>query len=560
MLEEVRKELEKAKADLREEVQFVENASEARNSDAEQLKALKETVNLLQLHGYFRLRGDLFTNANLGQPNDPSGHNFFPQPIGTNNLGVADMRFRLNPVLRVSDRIAVYSQIDALDNAVLGGNALTEPFYGVGGTDPQGAPILSSQVAGAPVVLKRAWAEVETPIGMFAFGRMPFHFGEGMVYNDGNCIDCDFGTTFDGARFTLGPFLQGHLITVGMDYLTEGDTTTGLTTQQYGLPIPLQQLAAGYRWTLQITRVLPPQDVRRRLDAGEWVVQYGALGGFRLQPYQTMNLSSSGPECQPIEPSGTFSCLQKIGGNLGEADGYIQAQYQKFRIAAEGAFFGGQIQDRSFGTGNVLGQSLNFLQGAGIINAQMSFLKQDALLISLLFGVASGSPTPGIKPITSQTQPATPTPGDIEGPGYSCPNSSASCANPNVTAFHLNQDFRIDELMWRYLFTDISGAWFARLEGRYKFGGRPSGGGEDEGFEIGLAAVYSQAIFASATPSGTQTPLGVEFDGSVTYTSHEHFFVGLKGGVLIPLGGLQQAGAQFPTVAWIGRGIVGVTF
>ena len=71
VLEEVRRELEKTKSDIREEVQYVESEADARNYDAEQLKQLKETVNLFQVHGYMRTRGDLFTDANLGQPADP---------------------------------------------------------------------------------------------------------------------------------------------------------------------------------------------------------------------------------------------------------------------------------------------------------------------------------------------------------------------------------------------------------------------------------------------------------------------------------------------------------
>ena len=44
---------------------------------------------------------------------------------------------------------------------------------------------------------KRAWAEVDTEFGSIRFGRMPWHWGRGMFYNQGACADCDVGTTVD---------------------------------------------------------------------------------------------------------------------------------------------------------------------------------------------------------------------------------------------------------------------------------------------------------------------------------------------------------------------------
>src|SRR6185312_1353516 len=144
-------------------------------------------------------------------------------------------------------------------------------------------------------------------------------------------------------------FLGGHLVTIGADYLTEGATTTGLQTQSYGLAIPLQQLAAGYRFSLQMTKVVPPLELKRRLENNEVVLQYGVLGAYLLQAYQTV----TGVENTGSTVNGNTAPnnnLQKSGANLGEADGYSQLQHQHLRLAAEGAFFGGQFQDKLNGT------------------------------------------------------------------------------------------------------------------------------------------------------------------------------------------------------------------
>ena len=44
---------------------------------------------------------------------------------------------------------------------------------------------------------KRAWAEIDTEFGSLRFGRMPWHFGRGMTYNDGSCLGLHGGTTVD---------------------------------------------------------------------------------------------------------------------------------------------------------------------------------------------------------------------------------------------------------------------------------------------------------------------------------------------------------------------------
>ena len=44
---------------------------------------------------------------------------------------------------------------------------------------------------------KRAWAEVDTEFGSIRFGRMPWHWGRGVFFNQGSCADCDVGTTVD---------------------------------------------------------------------------------------------------------------------------------------------------------------------------------------------------------------------------------------------------------------------------------------------------------------------------------------------------------------------------
>ncbi len=52
---------------------------------------------------------------------------------------------------------------------------------------------------------KRVWAEVQTPVGLLSFGRMPSEWGLGIMANAGGGIDEDFGDTVDRIQFALPP-------------------------------------------------------------------------------------------------------------------------------------------------------------------------------------------------------------------------------------------------------------------------------------------------------------------------------------------------------------------
>lgn len=557
LLEDVDRALERAKDDIRREVSFVEAEADARSYDARELQELKKTVNLLQLHGYFRGRGDMFNKADLSRGADPAGFTLFPKPNGTTYLGMANMRLRLNPILRVSDDIAIYSQIDVLDNVIAGGNPLLDPFF----DEKTTAEILGSRVGFEALRVKRVWAEIETPIGQVAFGRKGFHWGEGLVYNDGNCFDCDYGTTFDRVQLAVGPLFGGHLFTLAADALTNGFTSTAVPSMNAynkafgsdGRPVDVQQLDDGYRFSLAVTRIAPAEQMRRRLEDGQWVLNYGLLGAYRMQ-------HSTAPD---FDAGGTDLSLAVIGANFGEGNLFAEFARSKLRLAFEGAVFGGKIDNR-IGDGTVYpGQRLSFLQFAAILRAQHTFLKQDSLLVGLDFGFASGDNAPGMGVRSGRFGSGDEDntgPGDIDGRQFAC-TAGGGCTDDTVNNFVVNPDFRVDQILWRNLFTSITDAFWTRADVRFKPGGRATGGAQETGFEFGGALVYSQAVYASSTPSGTNAPLGLEADLAVTYTSQDGFFAGVVAGFLFPLSGLNNPvlglDAEFSQVY---RGLLGVTF
>ena len=140
-----------------------------------------------------------------------------PRPCAHKNIGGANMRLRLEPTINVTDQVRVHApdrrprqHHPGLDARLAGRHrGYNRPL----GTDaPADAPAARCRLPAPPrqyppeigqngflssIRAKRAWAEVDSEFGSIRFGRMPWHFGRGISYNDGACPDCDGGTTVD---------------------------------------------------------------------------------------------------------------------------------------------------------------------------------------------------------------------------------------------------------------------------------------------------------------------------------------------------------------------------
>src|SRR5262249_41616776 len=228
-------------------------------------------VQFFQMSGYMRFRTEFWHNLNLGfndvnqgTPFQVSADCYPPQP-GTDprgegnptsrscdtNLSQANIRLRLEPTINVSDYVKIHSQVDLLDNLILG----STPEGSILGS--QGVPGAMSAVPGPANVpipgfnrtqvppeagrnslinsaqVKRAWADVRTPFGLLSFCRMPSHWGMGMFVNAGDCahtsdcLDSDFGVNADRVLFATR--LSGISLVGIFDWAYTGPTSDALS-------------------------------------------------------------------------------------------------------------------------------------------------------------------------------------------------------------------------------------------------------------------------------------------------------------------------------------------
>ena len=357
----------------------------------------------LELHGVFRVRTEFFHQFALGR-RDPASTALWPQPADNHHVPTAgeaqlvrlcgdtptatpldpcennsqlgaNIRFRVNPEIHISDNLRIHSQFDILDNLVLG--STPEGYTNVpsagggytvaarGGYAPLGsfstttwAPVAGQTSLTDSIIAKRAWAEYTTPVGLLRFGRMPNHWGLGMVYNSGDGYDSDWQTTTDRIMFTTGIKKYDLYFTGAWDNVGIGATSARINEQQ-GQPYNLSNLDDVNQFVGIIARKRDPELQLLDLAKGLPVINGGLYFAYRNQVLANDDTSSTNSASL-----GQSSTNVRLGYTRREAeffmpDLWFQFLYKKFRFEAEAAMIYGTVENLSTTgrpSGNLTGQ------------------------------------------------------------------------------------------------------------------------------------------------------------------------------------------------------------
>ncbi|HZF48062.1 MAG TPA: TIGR04551 family protein [Polyangiaceae bacterium] len=527
-----------------------------------------------EFHGYYRLRAELFHTFDLGRRDAPENQ-LWPHPIddyynvlgggpqgpdlcGNSPLGRepceehtqagANMRFRLSPELHISDNLRVFSQIDLLDNLVLGSTpegyankpgvddyALVKP----GGYTPLGA-FASTQWAPSAgitspqdsIVVKRVWGEYTTPLGVLRFGRMPNHWGLGILANSGDGHDSDWQSTADRIMFMSG-FKDLDLYFAGAwDFASEGPISASLNERQ-GQPYDLGQLDDVSQYVFVAVRKRSPELQKRDLALGNVVLNGGLYFTFRNQVLandDTTNQATAGTYGQ--EPGNISQGLVRRGAEAYIPDLWFQFLYKKFRFEMEAALILGSIESTQSepGSNNYNNQIDPKDPGWDIrqfgLAAEMDYRAvEDRLRLGLGFGYSTGDD-------------------DLDSLAPRSKQPLQLGADRTISTFRFHPDYRVDMIFYRNILSRVQGSYYFRPSVDYDFrrdkNGQKIGGG--------AALIWSRASEFVQTP-GHKRDLGIELNGSIYYQSKDGtlnddpgkmggFFTSLQYGVFFPLGGL----------------------
>jgi uncharacterized protein (TIGR04551 family) len=516
----------------------------------------RKVTRIVEIDGYFRLRTDFFHNFNLGQgyaadsrlTNGALRPPPFPLPIECpvmeqscpyHNLGGGNTRLRLEPTINVTDQVRVHSQIDVLDNTFLG----STPDSLVSATRPgdhtnmaplgvlyttQDPPEIGRNGYMSSVRAKRAWGEVDTEFGSLSFGRMPWHFGRGMTFNNGSCQDCEGGTTVDRVMATTQ--IYGHQLALAWDWGASGPSL-GLTDigrrDLEGAPVDLSQEDDVFELMASIQRYDDERRFRERVDYGDVAVNYGFQLVYRHQNKEVQGLSSATPGNTTMMgvmgdqalTRQDFAVPTPVNATVFMPSLWFKLGWKILTLEAEGSAVLGSIDNPGTALAAETSQHLK-LQSFGWVLATELRLYRNVFFLGFETGGATGDQAEDISSFLNYRYkpPVQQPPGDS-----------------HLRDFRFNPDYQVDQILFRRILGTVTNAIYVKPSMTYWLD-------LVETRQIGLSAaiLYSLAPVRVSTP-GNSLSYGIELNGGLSYRNPaDGFYGGVTYGVLWPMGALDR--------------------
>jgi uncharacterized protein (TIGR04551 family) len=560
--------------DLREEMRAQLATKSIAGGWQEEWNTKKRSLELFTFDGYFRVRPELFNKFDLNRAPDSSGHTLWPRshtsstPAERTNAGV-NMRLRFEPTLNVSEDIRIRTQVDVFDNLVWG----TTPDYAFS-RDPsrvydrndfsvfsssQVSPQAGLNALSSSINVKRVWGEVATPVGIVRFGRMGSHWGLGLLHNDGNGIDSDYGDTVDRVTFVSQP-LAGFYITPMIDFNLEGPTTPPQTGG--GQPVDLSNLDDATSFAIAIARHDTEPEKKAKLESAQTVLDYGIHFEYRTQRKDSLSFLN-GVFQSPSPAKDTVGWVVRDAA-LFMPDLWARAERKSWRVEAEAAAVMGWVNNRSLTMedNNTPGEkNLVFWQFGAVLQGEYKFLNGD-LEVGGEIGFASGDKDPGFGNYPARKgsgRNGSAGYGDLDGPQYDCDAVSCSSGGNAVRNFRFNRDYRVDMILYRELLGGVTDSFYLKPRARYRI---------TQGFYVFGSAIYSRAIYGESTPSvavqndgsiKSDPNLGLELNAGVSWETEDGLFAKVQYGILFPLPGLSSGTSTLDNAQAV-RGAVGIRF
>lgn len=496
----------------------------------------RKAFELIELNGYFRFRGDWFKKFDGQFNDDPAlGGSPFPNALAcTPTDGVdkpcegtvkaANIRLRLEPVININEKTRVMFQVDLLDNVVLG--STPDSFYADGTSAPgnsvigafsggQLAPEAGRNEMSDSVRVNRAWGEVETSFGLIKFGRMPDHWGMGVLANAGSRdpvhdtydLDADFGDTEDRVSFSTTIPGTDFLASVAMDWAqtapVSSQTDVGLARGRRGQPWDLDDNDDVNQWVFTIARRDTQSVFAEKIANGELALNYGVYFVYRTQSFEQTGVTLG------MEPPPDQFVPRSL--KLYQPDGWMRLAWRDLEVEGEAILGLGDIEQA-----NDLGATdgLNIRQLGFVLRGTYKLVDGD-LRMGLETGFASGDQFDN----------------DPQGSIHVSNAVLPSGADNTLNQFFFDFDYKVDLILFRELFGTVTNAFYAKPSMTYDITDQIRASG---------ATVLSWAHKPVATP-GNSVGLGVELDADLGYHDDTRgFFAGIAYGVLFPLSGLDH--------------------
>ncbi len=537
--------------------------------DRDDWTLVKPSIQLFELHGYFRVRGDLLRRLDFGnqagtEVNDSTngaGTDFvsrYPNSSSDNaSFTQTNLRMRLEPTINVSEKVSLVSMIDVLDNVGFGSNPATLPFGSDSSrsstpnnflNDRQLSPVTDLNALTDSIRVKRLYARITALNEQLEVkvGRMPNHWGMGVMFNSGDCLDCDFGMNVDRVQATLR--LGGLLITPLMDWVSSGPVYQPFYRYD-GQPLDAVTYDDVPEYGVRIQHLTHPDDIREQVAQGNTVFDYGVHNSFRRQSADLNDSYYADPAAEydparvvtPDDDGAGSTSRETRTAILYTGNAYMKLYNGPVEFSAEAGVRAGRLRDTTTSIDQSL-QTTTIMQLGGAF--ELKFWPDDRRrgpLLMLRGGAASGDSFRGW--------------GALDRAGTQRGAREGNSFDRSLTNLNFSPDYHVDLLTFRRVIGTVTDAWYASPEVRYFFNDQVEGR---------LRGVYSQTFFRNTTPGGA-LPMALEFNGELHLGSPpEGETSGLRGalmgGIAFPFGAFRTEDDVGPKFAWTLQYRLYVTF
>ena len=489
-------------------------------------------------HGYFRTRLSYFGNYDLNtRGTSPVGVPLNAEQRGADaqeNIKAdgsdahlsGNIRFRYQPTIHITESVRISGTFDILDNLTLGTspNGLREnwganEFFSFNGADAvKGESLLSDALS-----VKALYGEADTILGTFRVGRIPTHWGMGLVYNDGGvykrdqqiteghawkCLDCDGGDAIDKVEWRIrDPFYDTLYLAFSWDFINSG--ISSYKQDSLAQSFDLAESDDVVQFTLSIfDRPISQQEVetryRKLYETREWVVDWGILYSYREQ--------KQAPDVNAV--------LQDSGAS---------ASYQLYEKGAKAHVF--DLWGRFYvplPSDVMLRLEAEFVGAVGSVDLDISDEGDKRDIVQMGLGVEAEVTW---KDLVTGLKTGFAWADNMKYSGHSMIESYALGVAPMGSILRFDSSYRIDDIMFHELMDGINNAWYLNLNAEYKFPLELSQMTMALGGRLDLSTAV--ALNKDATP-GHSSWYGFEADLKLFYEESDRFRFEIGAGVFVP--------------------------
>jgi uncharacterized protein (TIGR04551 family) len=188
------------------------------------------------------------------------------------------------------------------------------------------------------------WGEYLTPIGLLRFGRMPSHWGLGMLANGGDGIDSDYQSTSDRLMLVTGIKKYDLYFAAAWDFANEGPSSASLNERQ-GQPYDLGEEDDVNQYVFVAVRRKNPDLTKDTLARGGFVLNGGAYVVYRNQLLANDESGQGNAAYLGQSSSNITEGYLRRGAEAAIPDLWLQFLYEKFRFEAEAAMIYGSLEN-----------------------------------------------------------------------------------------------------------------------------------------------------------------------------------------------------------------------